>query len=38
MSRPFVPILRVPRWVSTVMARAFWEAYGVKSYAYGTFP
>ncbi|MDO5118939.1 MAG: hypothetical protein Q4D48_02540 [Coriobacteriales bacterium] len=38
MSRPFVPILLGTEVGVYGMARAFWEAYGVKSYAYGTFP
>lgn len=38
MTRPFVPVLLGTEVGVYGMARAFWEAYGVKSYAYGTFP
>ncbi len=36
--KPFVPVLLGTEIGAYGMARAFWEAYQVKSYAYGTFP
>ena len=38
MARPFVPVLLGTEIGAYGMARAFWEAYGVKTVAYGTFP
>ncbi len=38
MAQPFVPVLLGTEIGAYGMARAFWEAYQVKSVAYGTFP
>ena len=38
MTKKFVPILLGTEIGAYGMARAFWEAYGVRSLAYGTFP
>ena len=38
MMKQFVPVLLGTEIGAYGMARAFWEAYQVKSYAYGTFP